>query len=123
MFIANVAVISYVGVQIFQQLYNCIFQDTTNSITHFGTKQFQLLPSIHLLTRLIGKTAHSQNNNLEIVPDDLQVFRMLCNKSKKSKVAMKSFGQQGKNKAAQELGTWVQGMVSHSPACMFVSAK
>jgi len=67
-------------------------------------KQFQLLPSTHLLTRLIGKTTHSRNGNLEIAADDLQVFRTLCNESEKLKVATKLFGQQGKNKAAQELG-------------------
>jgi len=76
----------------------------SNSTTHFGTKQFQLLPSTHLLTRLIGKTTHSRNGNLEIAADDLQVFRTLCNESEKLKVATKLFGQQGKNKAAQELG-------------------
>jgi hypothetical protein len=42
-----------------QQLHNHIFQDTTNSTTHFTMKQFQLLPSTHLLTRLISKTTQS----------------------------------------------------------------
>jgi hypothetical protein len=56
------------------------------------------------LTRLIGKTTHSRNGNLEIAADDLQVFRTLCNESEKLKVATKLFSQQGKNKAAQELG-------------------
>ena len=52
--------------------------------------------------RLISKTVCSQNGNLEIATDDLQVFKSLCMESKKFQVATKMFTQRGKNKAAQE---------------------
>ena len=100
--VANVAVISYLGVQIFQQLHNYIFRNTTNSTAPFGTKHFQLLPSTHLLARLVGKTTFSRNGNLEIAADDFQIFRSLCNEPEKFKVAIKLFAQRGKNKTAQE---------------------
>jgi hypothetical protein len=68
----------------------------------FGTRYFQILPSTHLLTRLIGKTGHSQNDNLEIGMDDLQVFKSLCMEPERFQVATKMFAQRGKNKVAQE---------------------
>jgi hypothetical protein len=70
----------------------------------FGTKQFQLLPSTHILARLVGKTTFSRNGNLEIVADDFRIFRSFCNEPEKFKVATKLFAQRGKNKTAQESG-------------------
>ena len=64
---------------------------TTTFSETWLTHSFQHKPSTHLLTRLIGKTTYSQNGNLEITADDLQVFRTLCNESKKFKVATKLF--------------------------------
>jgi hypothetical protein len=101
--VANVAAISNVAVQVFQQVHHHIFQQTTIMTAPFRTKHFQILPSTHLLMRLIGKTVHSQNGNLEIAMDDLQVFKpLLCMESEKFQVATKMFTQWGKNKAAQE---------------------
>ena len=37
-------------------MHHHIFRQTTTATAPFGTKHFQILPSTHLLTRLIGKT-------------------------------------------------------------------
>jgi len=100
--VANIAAISNVAVQVFQQMHHHIFRQTTTATAPFGTKNFQILPSTHLLRRLISKTVRSQNGNLEIAMDDLQVFKSLCMESEKFQVATKLFAQWGKNKAAQE---------------------
>ena len=60
------------------------------------------ISSTHLLTRLIGKTVHSQNGNLEIGMDDLRIFKSLCMEPERFQVATKMFAQRGKNKVAQE---------------------
>ena len=100
--VANVAAISNVAVQVFQHVHHHIFRQTTTTTAPFGTKHFQILPSTHLLTRLIGKTVRSHNGNLEIATDDLRVFKSLCMESEKFQVATKMFAQRGKIKAAQE---------------------
>jgi len=97
--VANVAAISNVAVQVFQQMHHRIFRQTT---TAFGTRYFQILPSTHLLTRLMGKTVRSQNGNLEIGMDDLRIFKSLCMEPERFQVATKMFAQRGKNKVAQE---------------------
>ena len=58
----------------------------------------------------MSKTLHSQNGNIKIATDDLQVFK-LCMESEKFQVVTKMFAQQGKNKAAKE-----------SAACWFRAA-
>ena len=85
---SNIAPISNVT---FQQMHHHIFRQMTTVTAPFRTKLFQILPSTHLLMRLISKTVCSQNGNLEIAMDDLQVFKSLCMESEKFQVATKMF--------------------------------
>lgn len=62
----------------------------------FAMKQFQLLPSTRLLTRLVPATMRIRNGALEIGLDDLQIFITLVKEVKKVEGAMKLFTKRGK---------------------------
>ena len=45
----NMASISYVGIQVFQQTHRHMFASVPNATTIFNTSQFQLMPSTSVL--------------------------------------------------------------------------
>jgi len=62
--ISNVVAISYVGVQVFQQMHRHIFRPVTSATVSFGTKHYRFCRQTSLLCRL-SALPHAKNNNIE----------------------------------------------------------
>lgn len=92
--------ISYVGVQVYQQMLRQQFRSLPIQTLTLGTKQFQPLPSTSILYRFTKPSKqNTRNNNIELEQADFNIYTTLLDKNHdKLAEAIKQFAKRGPRK-------------------------